>query len=615
MKLCPFFSNSILKIAPLAAVTVSLLLITLFVQAQEESGRQSHNELLARYEQIEDQLEEIDEFIDVSQREGAALNSLFRAFAKVAELEAELESLRRELAALSDGTRTIPEETEILISRQDYDGEVVAETDTVQLGEILAFQADIKHLGSAADPLLENFVWQLYGPNGQPVAEVSKRGQLSSQGESVPANCGEEVTLANCFRIRLENLSNGIYTVGLTHQNALAAKESVTSVGRFRLEQQFALTRLVVDTNTEGLRHREVLYSDEIPHLFAYYEAMDGIEELSIDLEIRQERDNSIVHQESLVRQIQTDQQEQRIGLRLDPELLTSNQTYLFSARIYAEENSSISRTEEFSVSDYAIVTDLPETLRSGELTEFSLRLPATFSAPYSVTLDSGNGLSLAHEANALRAAVTGISEVASTSSLSGMVVDSDGRIGRFTQSLNIAPFQRVAESAEATNNPPAAGSGEFWNYAYRSDATRCLEELYQYGSYAQGTAEVFDDAFAFAAIIYIEKTRERYEVFDLSLVQIMQADTVRTYPNWNATVRGSSEDRYQSFNAYYLTQSASELERFGEFLCENPDWALRDHGLADNNPAIIWPETPGTEDGLLPWSQIPYKPIPGAGW
>jgi len=376
--------------------------------------------------------------------------------------------------------RFAPQLGQIRVTKGQYAGPPLGGNRTVSNGDILAFQIDIAHLGGEETTVLENLSWQLFGPDDQPVDGVSKVRQLSSSGNVGKVDCATDSSSIGCFRFRLDDLANGAYKVAFTHQNAEDPGQVDQAVVGFKLYQSVKLDRLVVDVSPEGQSHREVLYLDQAPHLFAYYELGKGVDQVKANISVVEQGSGRVLHAESLTRPRKGSNNKQRVGLRLDPGMLKVGQKALFMVTLAGPDGKPVAQSESFTVSAYKIALDVPQNVKSGKKHNFAIRVPDNFQAPYRVNLDFPTGLSLQHSPGKLTGRVTGIAgDHPIKTKLSATVIDSKGRKGSTSVSIRIAAKSKASP-------PPTLGSAPTQQKSasnchppnFRKVATRIIAEV-----------------------------------------------------------------------------------------------------------------------------------------
>ncbi|MBT7956101.1 MAG: hypothetical protein HN731_12975 [Rhodospirillaceae bacterium] len=360
--------------------------------------------------------------------------------ARVKVLHAELKELDQKLSGgdLADLTDS-PETTNIRISLDTYDGRALEAKKTVANGDVLAFQADISHIGTPEKEILANFIWQVSGPDKQPFEDLRKTRQLAKGGGVEPADCGDNPkSKPGCFRIQLEGLSNGDYTVSLTHQKATQPDIMAKSVSSFSIYQSVTLKELIIDDSPDGKTHHEKLFTDQAPHLFAYYELGGGIDQVQADLSLKLKSGRTI-DSLSLTRKRKGKKALQRVGMLIDVGAIEPDQTAVFKAIITSPDGSEVEDEIEFTVHQYKISLNAPGRLNSGKAQSFNINVPSQFKPPYTVNLDVTSGLMLHHRPGKLTGTITGIAaEESITSKFKVRVKDAEGRKGTAIASIHI---------------------------------------------------------------------------------------------------------------------------------------------------------------------------------
>ena len=95
-------------------------------------------------------------------------------------------------------------------------------------GDIVAFTAEVPHAGSQDKLVDANLYWQLYDPKGAPIEGVAKSRRVTETG-------GHKTSR---FRIRLDDLDDGTYTVALTHRHVTDSARRRQAQIRFEVLQR-----------------------------------------------------------------------------------------------------------------------------------------------------------------------------------------------------------------------------------------------------------------------------------------------------------------------------------------------------------------------------------------
>ena len=447
----------------LAMIMCSILLVTMPVLGADKGAGDTAAliaELETDYRAIEKQLasyeDEAKRLKNIGYGGAVLQKDLKTLAARVKALQAELKELDKKLIGGDMvGLIDSPQETQIRISLDTYEGQALENDKPVANSDILAFQADISHIGNPDKEVLANFIWQVIGPGRQQIEDLRKRRQVAKAGGDEPASCGDNPKpKPGCFRIQLEGLSNGDYTVSFTHQNATQPEKLAKSTSSFSIYQPVNLKDLVVDVSSDGKTHHENLFTDQSPHLFAYYELGDGIDQVQADLSLKL-KSGRTVDSISETRERKGETRLQRVGLLIEPGDVKPGQTVVFKAVITAPDGSKVEDEVEFLMQSYKISLSVPGRLTSGEAESFRIKVPGQFKPPYKVETDVSSGLILHHSPSRLSGKITGIAEKNSlTARFKVLVTDSDGRSGSAKATVDIQPKPAPKVAAIAPPKP-----------------------------------------------------------------------------------------------------------------------------------------------------------------
>jgi len=351
-------------------------------------------------------------------------------------------------------TPETPKVGKILITKETYDGPKLGEKETLSMGEVVAFQVDIEHLGRKDNPTQELFSWQLFGPDDQPIGGVSKRQQYVSTGQVEKAKCLKEASGPGCFRFRLDNMINGRHKVAFTHQNLSEPDKIAQGVVSFLVYQAIKMTDLVVDVSASGKTSHDTLLPDQAPHLFVYFEMGKGVETATVEIRVSDRDTGAVIDSHKLERKRKAGSTEQRVGIRLDPGVVKVGANATFDATITGPGGKMETGSRDFRVRAYALRLNVPRTLVAADGKPFSIGVPKQFKLPLDVDIDTENGLIIHHSKDRLGGTITGIADQNLVrTGLTVRVTDAAGRQATGRIAINVTPLPKPQVIAKP---PPA---------------------------------------------------------------------------------------------------------------------------------------------------------------
>lgn len=314
-------------------------------------------------------------------------------------------------------------------ARDDYDGPSL--DGAARNGDILAFSAEID-FPVAEPPPIVNLLWEVRDAAGRPVMGLSKTDQT--------VGAGARQTFG--FKFRPATLANGAYTVVLTQMLATDPSQVRRGEATFTVHESVRIERLVVAADSEARSHRDVLYGDEVPHLFAYYR-LDGAKSVNADLSVADDA-GRVLFSKTLARPDKPGGI-QRVGVRLRPDVVKVGQAAVFSVRLTAPDGQSAEASAGFRVDNHQLGLSVPDRLKSGELARFRITPPEYFTPPFTVDLDS-RGAVATHDGK-LGGTLTGIARSGGTGgTLRVTLTDAAKRTAtgtaRFTVGQTVSPFR-----------------------------------------------------------------------------------------------------------------------------------------------------------------------------
>lgn len=310
---------------------------------------------------------------------------------------------------------------------RDYDGPALPPS--VQNGDILAFQADLKHPGGEAQPA--QLVWQVYDRAGNPVQGLSKQEQLLEAG----------TTKNHRFKIQLDDLDEGDYSVRLTHFFTESPEEKKQAEARFRVSQAVRIERVLVTDNPGDQTHKPVLSPDQEPLLYAHYKLSPDVGKATITLTAK-DASGRVIETVAVERPRPGEKPPYRVGLSVPNAKVPIGAEILFEAEITADGGKRHAARTSFRKEAYRLVLNVPGALRSGENKPFSIAVPKSFRGPFTVDVRAaGRGLSVGHTPGSLSGTVGGIaSGTAEIGNLTVSVTDADGKKAAAQARVEIQP-------------------------------------------------------------------------------------------------------------------------------------------------------------------------------
>lgn len=328
---------------------------------------------------------------------------------------------------------------QIRASLNDYDGPPLPAS--VQNGDVLAFQADLKHPAGKPEPA--QLFWQVYDGAGKPVPGLGKQEQVYESGG----------IRNHRFKIRLDDLADGEYSVGLTHVFNAAPGVKVNAVSRFRIAQAVRIDRVLATDSPDDQKHKALFPPDREPLLYAHYTIGQGVHKATLTLTAKDAKGQTI-ESVSLERPRPGETPPYRAGLAVPAGKIPAGEEILFEASIVAENGRRHSARTTFTKEAYRLALNAPKALKSGENRPFFITVPKSFKEPFVVDVRaSGKGLSAGHTPGSLHGTVGGIAaEYAETGNLVVKVTDAGGNSASAQARILIEPSGKQHADAQ----PPA---------------------------------------------------------------------------------------------------------------------------------------------------------------
>ncbi|MCC6914176.1 MAG: hypothetical protein IT566_10780, partial [Rhodospirillaceae bacterium] len=321
---------------------------------------------------------------------------------------------------------------------------------SVAEGTTLAFETTVRH--AAGDkPQIANLSWRVLDSAGRPIPGLAKDEQVAEAG----------TTKQYQFRFRLGSVPDGAYRVVFAHTPVLDQTQAITAESGFTVSQAVRIARLVVSPDAAATQHAETLYVEQIPHLFAYFSAVD-VPTVTVDFVVRAAKDGAEKYRQRTERAIKPDETETRVGLRLDPGIVREGDDLIFAVALTGPDGAAVSREIPFAVRGHTATITLASRLTSNEPASFRIEAPAYFAPPLRVDLQPSSATA------SLTGATTGTLVAVSDArggngSLRATVTDAQGRVARAMASFVIAPPQPVAPPPVVAAAPPPRAASDDW--------------------------------------------------------------------------------------------------------------------------------------------------------
>lgn len=374
-------------------------------------------------------------------------------------LRAQIVALGTRLAGLNAANAAVAASVSISpvrASLNEYGGPPLPAS--VAEGAVLAFETMVRHAASDT-PNIVNLSWRVLDSAGRSLPEYAKDEQVAEVGTSKPYR----------YRIRLTEMPNGVYRVAFTHTPVLDQTQATTVESGFTVSQAVRIARLVVSPDAAATRHAETLYVEQIPHLFAYFSAVD-VPTVTVDFVVRSAKDGAEKYRQRTERTIKPDEAETRVGLRLDPGIVREGDDLVFAAALTGPDGATVSREIPFAVRGHTATITLASQLTSNEPASFRIEAPAYFAPPLRVDLQPSSATaSLTGATNGTLVAVSDAR--GGNGSLRATVTDAQGRVARAMASFVIAPPQPVAPPPVVAAAPPPRPVSDDWVTALDSTA------------------------------------------------------------------------------------------------------------------------------------------------
>lgn len=408
----------------------------------------SLNKLWQKYADVEQELAAYERLSEEMAKPGTPIERFFELTERIEALKLELERLKDALIAAGKKHGELPGKLpgfEIKASCDTYDGPPLK--GAVQNGDILAFQADVKHPKSDP-PLLSSLYWQVYDTNGKPIEGLKKQVQAYES----------DVTKNYRFRFSLDNMDNGSYTMALTHFLANDPEVKTQASYRFRLFQQVRIDRLVVTTDSKDQTHKNVLNHNQAAYLYGHYILGKGIDEVEVTLTAREKKSGMVIGtatEEKRPRKGKT--AKQRAGLGLKKGTFPPDTEAIFEFSVKPPGGKAQTASIPFMMAAYEITLIMPDELESGESADFAIKVPEMFKKPYTVTVDQSGSVSVGHTPGRLSGTISGIAEdYAESGWIYATVTDAEGRVGKTSERVTIQPEEKevVVAKVETPSTP-----------------------------------------------------------------------------------------------------------------------------------------------------------------
>lgn len=258
-------------------------------------------------------------------------------------------------------------------------------------GQLLVAQGWVPLLGGSGKAVLGNLIWQIYDASGLAVLGQTKIRQVLEMG-------GKEFV---SFQVLTKGLANGVYYLALTHQNAAKPTLSFQASQSFEVKQPVAITRFLVDESSQGKEHRAVLYEDQSPHIFVYYHLAYDVPSVLIQIDVFDSQGKRLATR-SAFKDRDPKRKVSRFGIRLNPGVILAGEKARVTALLSAPDGSSVGEEVFVEIVGVKLQVEMAPVIRAGEAASFKIKVPVTFSPPYTLHLNESPGLSYQYQVGPL---------------------------------------------------------------------------------------------------------------------------------------------------------------------------------------------------------------------
>jgi len=328
-------------------------------------------------------------------------------------------------------------------------------------GDQLRFEAEISH-PEFVPAAISELIWQLFDADGNEKIKLRKRVQVAESGKRVKYAYGP-------IGINTESLRNGVYRVSLTHRlydNPEVSKQAVYS---FKLLLPLRIKGLRIVSNPEETMHKPTLYSHEQPIAVLSYEMAEGIEQADVMFTLKDKASGELLSQKGGVQKRKEGEQGtvlKQAVMRYKQGRVKAGSVGEVVAVVTSADGQTQHASQSFRVEDFKISMRLPSSLEAEESSAYSISVPDSFKAPYTVDLaPSGSILLSASSTGSLSGKVTAMGrDTASTARVKVKVTDSEGRTGTTSGSIQIKakPEEKEVASTDDKRPPPSSTPPDF---------------------------------------------------------------------------------------------------------------------------------------------------------
>lgn len=346
------------------------------------------------------------------------------------------------------GTPQHPEVFGLELHVGGEDGSVLA--GPLGLNEELVVTARLVQLGSSAAPVLANVIWQLYTASGEPVPGFNKTRQVIGLGNQEYCQ----------FKIRSGELANGIYFIGLTHQNAIDPTQFYQGSASFEVHQPLAIKQIIVAESPRGKTGQRIFYEDQSPHIFVSYFLADEVYTALVQIDVVDEA-GTVRASRTVFKDKDFSKKSERVGIKLPPALFKAGERATVNVTLSSPDAITVTATSWFEILAIDLGLHFPAAMTQGTVAEFQLFVPQTFNPPYTVQISADAGFILKSEPGSLSGTlvVTGMAEVG-PHSIGVTVSDVLGNKAEGTVALDVEPGKARAFQRRDLKRGSSQGGG-----------------------------------------------------------------------------------------------------------------------------------------------------------
>ncbi len=323
----------------------------------------------------------------------------------------------------------------------------------VQNGDTLKFTAVVP-LPQNDPSALTRLVWQVYDDQGRPIPGMTRERSQTADKKQIKS----------IFRFRPDQFADGAYIVALTHQLVSDPKVNVQAKFKIHLKDRMKIIKSLITADREKMVPQKVFHPGEAPLFYVYYDLADPSQKVTVTL-TAETAGGRIIDSATVDRPRTGESRPYRVGFTIPGNAMKVGQAAQFTAKISDGTGALRTVTQAFRVENYTAAVLLPPTLSSGKPDHFSVTVPGHFTAPFTLSLDTGPGLSAGRTPGSLKGTVTGVAENAPLSTrLDVQVTDSAGRLALGSATLKILPRQKNhrCQTQKADRYPAGSGGSRY---------------------------------------------------------------------------------------------------------------------------------------------------------